>query len=280
MLISKYFNPVNYAKELIHRLTWIYKFYIKNFTFYYSLFYDIGIVRKELESKFNKFGFDYCKGLEKLDVVLRSIGEKEFHARDGKGSIHLVLFSAISISHDIDNILEIGTFNGKTTKILSKLFPKSKITTIDLPESDPLLRNTNNRLDQRVYKQYKYELNNNILAENIEFIETNSVFLPEICKKKYDLIWVDGGHLYPEIAWDLCNAYHLCKKNGFILCDDVIINKKGYKTNYVSPDSKVVLDYITNRTNDTIEYYIKKEAPRISANPRKRKYVAVLKKKC
>ena len=33
----------------------------------------------------------------------------------------------------------------------------------------------------------------------------------------------------------------LCKKNGFILCDDVIINKKGYKTNYVSTDSKVVL---------------------------------------
>jgi len=251
---------------------------MKNFTFYYSLFYDIEVVRKELKSKFMKFGFNYCKALENLDLVLRSIGEKEFHARGGKGSIHLVLFSAISIHNSIENILEIGTYDGTTANILSKLFPESNITTIDLPESDPIFRDSNNRSDEEFYRQYKNKLTDNVSADKIEYIETNSIFLLASCKKKYDLIWVDGGHLYPEIAWDLCNAYHLCKNGGFILCDDVITNKKGKKTNYVSRDSKIILDYITSRTSDTVDYFLKKEAPRISANPRIRKYVAVLRK--
>jgi|TARA_Y100000310_G_scaffold296445_1_gene328707 hypothetical protein len=66
--------------------------YIKYHAFYYSLFYDIKLVRKELESKFLEFGFDYYRALENLDISLKSFGEKKFHLRGGKGSIHLILF--------------------------------------------------------------------------------------------------------------------------------------------------------------------------------------------
>ena len=51
-------------------------------------------------------------------------------------SEHLLLFSAISEKLTKIKILEIGTYDGNNVKILSKLFPQSSITTIDLDEND------------------------------------------------------------------------------------------------------------------------------------------------
>ena len=61
-------------------------------------------------------------------------------------SEHLIIFTAISLkNHNIKNILEIGTYDGKTSTILSKLFPFSKVTTIDLNDDDPMFVNTYSR---------------------------------------------------------------------------------------------------------------------------------------
>ena len=43
---------------------------------------------------------------------------------------------------EIKNILEIGTFDGKTATILARLFPDSDIKTIDLSDNDPIFINT------------------------------------------------------------------------------------------------------------------------------------------
>jgi hypothetical protein len=73
----------------------------------------------------------------------------------------------------------------------------------------------------------------NTAEPNIELVKANSLFLPSLKLEPFDLIWVDGSHLYPEVA---------------------------------------------GRVDDHVTYFMKRYAPIWSADPRRRKYVALLQK--
>ena len=81
--------------------------------------------------------------------------------------------------------------------LLSKLFTKTNIVTIDLPENSEDFVNSYDRkkIDKFI------EDRNNILSENknIQFFSLGSLGLLNH-KKKYDLIWIDGAHGYPVVC--------------------------------------------------------------------------------
>jgi len=62
------------------------------------------------------------------------------------------------------------------------------------------------------------------------------------------------------------------------MCDDIIPRKDGFRNDQVSPDSYEVLEYLVERTGDEITYFLKREDPLWSADPYKRKFVALMKK--
>ena len=180
--------------------------------------------RQKVKQKavFSSLGLDRSLALVKLNKVLEDLYGITFNEKNGMWSEHLVLFAAFSEGRsDVHKILEIGTFNGETAKILSRLFPNSLITTIDLPSSE---------LSKS--KIYGYETKNDIiiskreknlkLASNVNFKEMNSLELIHH-ESKYDLIWIDGDHAYPTAAIDISNAVRLLTKNGIALCDDVYL---------------------------------------------------------
>jgi predicted O-methyltransferase YrrM len=184
-------------------------------------------VRKEILDEQNSIYFslnlDRNLALSKLNKVLLDNFRKEYNEENGMWSEHLLLFSALSISYPnkIKSILEIGTFNGETALILSKLFPNAKIVTIDL-----------NNDNLKEVKEYSYAFDSSKsdflsnrdkilkLNQDIEFIQMNSLNLFN-SNDKYDLIWIDGAHGFPFIAIDLSNALRMINSGGFILCDDV-----------------------------------------------------------
>ena len=82
-------------------------------------------------------GLDRDKGLKKLNSILEDIYGISYSEKRGMWSEHLLMFAAIATSdRAVSNILEIGTFNGETARILSALFPSSQILTVDLPFSE------------------------------------------------------------------------------------------------------------------------------------------------
>jgi hypothetical protein len=88
----------------------------------------------EQDSHYLSLGLDRSLGLMKLNTALYRLYGRTYSETNGMWSEHLILFSAISESnYKIKTILEIGTFNGETTRILSLLFPNSSIETLDLP---------------------------------------------------------------------------------------------------------------------------------------------------
>ena len=254
------------------------------FSEFYSLIYLFIIYDRKKILRLEKSNFDYFKfnvddSILKLNAILNKKYSRNFN-RD-LDSIHWLIFSALSKRNSIKNILEIGTYDGEFTYILSQLFPKSKITTIDLPEDDPLMASFYGRADSTALSNYMKKQYKNINQKNIRAVKSNTFFLLDVIneKEKFDLIWVDGGHLYPDVAWDICNAFFLLKKGGFLLCDDVIRSKNFYRSNYVSTESWEVLKYIAERTNYRITYFLKRMDKKLYSSPHSRKYVAVLEKK-
>ena len=242
--------------------------------------YNLELFRKEESARFEKAGFDRRRALAELNRQLEAMALPPFDQCGDMASVHWLLFACLSQSKSIGRILEIGTFDGQTTALLAKLFPAAEIVTLDLPETDPILAGTYDYSrggDERL-RAFEQRLRYNTSAPNVRLLRANSFFIPAVVQDKFDLIWIDGGHLYPEIAWDLCNAYHLLRSGGILMCDDVIPNPKGIRDAYVSPDSHAILSYITERTKDTLQLFLKRESPDWSADPRSRKFVALLQK--
>tara|TARA_Y100000385_G_C12945839_1_gene573259 strand:- start:431 stop:859 length:429 start_codon:yes stop_codon:yes gene_type:complete len=142
------------------------------------------------------------------------------------------------------------------------------------------LKNFYNRSSPENYKEYIDKQNKNTDFKNIIKIKTNTFFLQEKLNinEKFDLIWVDGGHLYPEISWDLCTAYNLLNHGGFHLCDDVIFTKKEFKSDYVSNESSQVLNYLEERIDNSFVHFLKRTSSKRYALNYSRKYVSILKK--
>jgi predicted O-methyltransferase YrrM len=176
----------------------------------------------EQNNLFNELGLNRENAIVRLNQVLKLISNRNYTENNGMWSEHLILFSALSNSnYQINTILEIGTFNGHTAAILSALFPKSEIHTIDLSFSDILTTG-----------MYKYETNNGKIVtkrnsnlqslKNVNFNELNSLALIN-SQNKYDLIWIDGDHSYPTAAIDIANSVRLLNDNGIAVSDDVYL---------------------------------------------------------
>jgi predicted O-methyltransferase YrrM len=213
-----------------------------------------------------------------LNKILNKTHNRVYN--EEKDSAHWPIFAALTKVKKINRILEIGTYTGEFTAILSRLFPDAEIVTLDLPESDPILRNTYKRDDDALYDNFKSMQDENLQhSKNVKFILTNSFFLNVEEYGKFDLIWVDGGHNYPEVAWDLCNSYNALNDKGVLMCDDVIKMNTDYAKGFVSTDSFRVLEYINERVNGDIVYFLKRLDGKRYARKVNRKYVSFFEKK-
>lgn len=143
-----------------------------------------------------------------------------FNEGDSKsGYLVPLYFSAVSlIMENITNVLELGTGTGNITNLLANLFPASIVYTIDLPADDKDYEKLAHR--SRSEKDMM-EFRKNIDKNNIKYFEINSFFLPSLAlPKKFDLIFVDGGHRYPVVAWDVMFAYNHLRSDGFVFFHD------------------------------------------------------------
>ena len=163
---------------------------------------------------------DRAAGLQKLNEALENTFNCSYDENEGMFSEHLILLSSISIKRpEISSILEIGTFDGKTSLLLSNLFPGSKILTIDLPDSSNDFIDTYGR--SKSASSFANKRNRVLsLSPNITFQSINSVALVN-SNETFDLIWVDGAHGYPVVAMDIINSFRLVNEGGYVLSDDI-----------------------------------------------------------
>jgi predicted O-methyltransferase YrrM len=182
---------------------------------------------KEQDDAYSQIGLTIDrKAIQKrLDQCLLEVGFPSYSEDCGMYSEHLMLFSALSISdqHIPLNILEIGTYDGKSACVLSRLFPQATITTIDLRDDDPIFVNSYGRENQDVRQGFLNDRNKNLskAGANLFFIQDNSLHLSRREMGHFDLIWLDGAHGYPVACCDITNSIRLLSNQGILMCDDV-----------------------------------------------------------
>ncbi len=240
--------------------------------------YNQNLFEKEQNEIFEYFGLSRQEGIEKLMLIKKNLDLKLRHIE--MSSEHEVIFSSLSLSKSksYNDILEIGTFDGFNSLILSNLFPNSNIDTIDLPETDDEFKNFYERKDNID----KFIRNRNIILsknKNINFFTLNSLKLLNH-KKKYDLIWIDGAHGYPLVCIDIINSLHLLKENGLILCDDVHtkLNQSNSDTMYDSIATYETLNELKKQNLINFKLVYKRLSAKHNSRENKRKFVAIVTK--
>lgn len=121
------------------------------------------------------------------------------------------------------DILEIGSHEGKSTIwMLDNLctHESSLLTCIDpYPTSDQTSPVTN-----QTYDNFQHNIS---LCENRSKLQHYKKYSQDILPKlisdnqKFDIIYIDGSHLVPDVTFDLEHSHKLLKPNGVILLDDV-----------------------------------------------------------
>ena len=275
--MNKIFNKL--IKNLLKPHKIPYKI-LSKLNYYYNLNqYDKIIFENDQNNLFNLLSLNRINGINNLDKIKKCLNI-DIHLNRDMSSEHEVLFSSISLNQNlkINDILEIGTFDGFNALLLSELFPKSKIDTIDLPEDDDEFINF---YDRKKKVSDFVDKRNNLLSKNINinFIPLNSLNLINH-KKKYDLIWIDGAHGYPTACIDIVNSLNLINKNGLILCDDIFINLDHAESDkiYHSIAAYETLNELKKENLIEFKLIYKRLDPKNNCLSQKRKFVAILNK--
>ena len=268
-ILNNLARPHKIPKKFLYKLS-----YYFNYKRYNQNFFE-----EEQNKKFEHFGLNRHEGIKKLISIKKDL---DFKLRDSEmSSEHEVIFSSLSYSKNksFTDILEIGTFDGFNSLLLSNLFPNSNIDTIDLPETDDHFVNFYNRKDNI----NKFIQDRNIILsknKNINFSPLNSLKLLNY-KKKYDLIWIDGAHGYPVVCIDIINSLHILKENGLILCDDVHLklNQSNSDIMYSSIATYETLNELKKQDLIDFKLIYKRLNAKHNCIKNSRKFVAIVSKK-
>tara|TARA_B100000795_G_scaffold217286_1_gene171261 strand:+ start:30 stop:620 length:591 start_codon:yes stop_codon:yes gene_type:complete len=141
----------------------------------------------------------------------------------------------------VDNpksILEIGTHQGDFAMKLYDNFKPNKLVLVDPYkfETDYIYQNSwygggemhiigqtkQDNYYEKVKRIFNEELKNNI----VEILKMNSDEAFKKNKIKFDLIYIDGNHLYSFVLKDILNSINCLNSGGIIVCDD--FNSKGW----------------------------------------------------
>ena len=230
----------------------------------------------EQNKLFSELQLSREEGLKRLSAI-KSIDKTLNTSMDSE---HKVLLSSISlVNQSFKEILEIGTFDGKNALFLSKIFPDSKITTIDLDDEDDLFIKTYNRDKFEDRREFCIERDKILKSsKNIQFVKMNSLELYKF-NQVFDLIWVDGAHGYPHVAIDIINSLRLLNDNGYLLCDDIWKSKPLIEDNiYQSIAGNETLKALQVAKLIKYKLIYKRIDKENNSNEKLRKFVAVAKK--
>jgi len=186
-------------------------------------------------------------------------------------SSHFLAFASLKASgFTPKNILEIGTGSGQTTRVLADLFPKANVHTIELPLSDPIYGENAGGFNQEQRNQF-------LDLPRITAHSCNSAFMFDIDLPDFDLIWLDGGHVFPEVAWDHFYCLSKLRPGGWVFTDDIRFpDNPLYRIYEGSTDAYETLAYYAKRTTHRSFFLIKRtDLHRNLFDP---KYVAALHK--
>ena len=119
--------------------------------------------------------------------------------------------------NNIKNILEIGSYEGRSAIFFLNNFSNSNITCVDTWSGGDEHSGVNFELIEK-----NFDLNTSFYQSN-DILIKHKMTSNEFFKKNYkyyDLIFVDGDHSSDQVKIDLINSWNVLKNGGFLVLDD------------------------------------------------------------
>lgn len=239
--------------------------------------YLINGYRQDINSFCEKLGQEYVSITNVINGINPAMASYDKN-NDGSNMETFYLVASIRYLQNstggLKNVLEIGTGCGDNTNMLSTVANYAEIYTFDLPENDPYYI-SKPEVDTVWRTDRKDKFIQNTQFPNVNLHLSNSLFLlDEDLPKYFDLIWMDGAHSYPAVAWDFAYAYNRLRRGGILLIDDWVDKEKlrnpitkSYPA-YGLTDVKHLLEYVSPR--------IKEDIVLLPRAPLAKKYVAMI----
>ena len=145
---------------------------------------------------------------------------------------------------NVKNILEIGSYEGRSAIFFLKNFSDSNITCVDTwCGSDE-----HKRVDFELIEE-NFDLNTSFYQSNktlLKYKMTSSEFF-EKKSKYFDLIFVDGDHSSNQVKVVLINSWNILKSGGYLILDDYMWwFYKDLKKNPSTPINNFIKENISN----------------------------------
>jgi predicted O-methyltransferase YrrM len=169
-----------------------------------------------LETQFSDLGLNFQQARTDASTLI-----DRHQLRRSDDSLHWELFTAISSVVSPKRVLEIGTFRGEFTAFLGSLFPKSHIETWELPsDAGPDMLEYSTDFAKYYHDQSETRNRNlNGLVNVRQVLRDSSHLIRE--SGTFDLLWVDGDHTFPVVAFDIINTVRLASPKAWIVVDDI-----------------------------------------------------------
>lgn len=126
-------------------------------------------------------------------------------------------------------ILEIGSFKGKSTIILAKsasLTAETNIVAVD-PLTSPSITDPDLQGEESCLKDFQTNLRNSGVEKHVEFHRKRSWELAKVWNRDIRLLWVDGDHTYSGTKSDFDMFSRFLSNGAIVAIHDVLNNYEG-----------------------------------------------------
>ena len=155
------------------------------------------------------------------------LNEKGFYSFEGYSQqISQQVKDLIDLTKGVTNIIEIGFNAGHSAEIFLENNKDLILISFDLGKHEYV--NTG-----KEYIDFKYPNRHTLIFG--DSIETLPKFIEENKDKKFDFIFIDGGHEYEIVKQDIENSFNLSHKDTIIIVDDTIFRKEWEKSWTIGP---------------------------------------------
>ena len=120
---------------------------------------------------------------------------------------------------NIEKILEIGSYEGRSAIFFLKTFPLSKIFCIDTWRGSDEHSDYNFNIIEQNFDKNTYVYQNNKRLKKVK--DTSNNFFKKN-SENFDLIYVDGDHASEQVSLDINNSWKILNKGGYLILDDYL----------------------------------------------------------